>query len=1281
MESVMNRVLLLALLLCLAPYLRAADAPATGVTVNYQLPTDGPLPKTYRVTLAATDIKNPDWIVSTFASGVVRTVTTENQGKFTETWDGLDENLMPIPPGEYGVKGIYMPAKTWKIDGEAHTIVPKLVAVASSFGPDRERDTKAEPFGGDPCGSPLRDVAVGPNGIGVFYYQYLENGTNNPLIDFNKPVGFDQVLAAYGSGGAAGGLSTCTDGKTIWSYCKEGGPAFIYRADGKSFGKEKARYRRDIYLAKATITALAAWTNDATKKSFVYVAQKDQLNEITILDGETSKELAKMEINAPEAVMVRADQLFSVHPAKAGGWEIVSVKLKDGLPDGDWKTVFALDAKIKPADAEVDSKGNFYVSDSAANKVYKFSPEGKPLLTLGKLDAQKPGAYDPLTFMSPAKLATWKDAEGNDRLIVIENDGPNRASEWSSDGKLLREWLSLQTKANDGYAIDPENPEHAYVGGQNGWLNRFRIDYEKGAWVVDAVWPKVGDETVAGHFDHPKVIRRNGQMYLACCRSYNIYRLQGDRWMKSAAIISEKPAKGPQQRFLWSDTNGDGEVQDDEFRKNTLSLPGALLRYWGENWINDLSLVAMNQAGREVWRLAPASFDERGTPIFTGSKFEKIFTDSVLEARAQGTADALHGANELATIFSSDWAMTDGTMEEGFYVNSRGGPNFSANEGAQIKISRYIPDGKGGFTQKWRVGRTPLRGLAQNGELYGTIFITKPMNGLVGVTDNSRAGIVLYTEDGLYVDSLFPDGRRFNRSTAGVYPQPGEFFAGFPYANKKNGKVYLAMGKYTPIVFEAEGWSLTESSIQRLTKVDSTINISAAQISPPPAVVAALKGGTSSRTANFAPAPGGGPALDGSMNGWDACDPLQFQSDKDQTVEVRCAYDPEHIFVRWHARLASKFEAKALQPFERIFTHDRLSDTVSLYLQCDPNAKPNGPKEGRAGDLRVVFGIFKDADALKPVALGLYPKWTAGGKANALTYGSPVGKASFEHVALIDTAKLGHTIDADGKGFVIAASIPRSALPMSPELSGKFRTQVNFEATFGGHNKFWWSNADGTASRETYDEPTEARLYPGSWAQGQFQPLSDQLVVRTWSVVGPFGGPEAKEFKDGPNEMKKAIAKYFDETKYALDDRTVDLKAVFTGPQTITNSGGPTGLKWQSRQAKSNEDFIPLGHAGQLYFASAWIYSPVDQKLDCTLAVINPQNIARFSVGSQTFPVDSNKGDKFQRHKTSVEFKQGWNQVFYRGYCVGYSSRVGFAVHGTPEQLWSLKCSSTPPEK
>ena len=48
----------------------AVFAGENGATISYQLPLDGPLPRTYCVTLAIVDAKNPDWIVSTFVAAL-----------------------------------------------------------------------------------------------------------------------------------------------------------------------------------------------------------------------------------------------------------------------------------------------------------------------------------------------------------------------------------------------------------------------------------------------------------------------------------------------------------------------------------------------------------------------------------------------------------------------------------------------------------------------------------------------------------------------------------------------------------------------------------------------------------------------------------------------------------------------------------------------------------------------------------------------------------------------------------------------------------------------------------------------------------------------------------------------------------------------------------------------------------------------------------------------------------------------------------------------------------
>jgi hypothetical protein len=184
----LRRLVSVCLLACLFVLV---DMRAAGVPINYQLPSDGDLPKTYLVTLAITDPKNPDWIVSMFVAGQPRTVTRENQGRFTETWDGLDDNFMPVPPGDYGVKGIHSVASQWEVDGEWHAITPRFAGGYSGWLPSPEAPghwTTPIPFGGDPVNAPLSDVDVGPNGVAVFYYQYLENGKNNPMFDLNKPL-------------------------------------------------------------------------------------------------------------------------------------------------------------------------------------------------------------------------------------------------------------------------------------------------------------------------------------------------------------------------------------------------------------------------------------------------------------------------------------------------------------------------------------------------------------------------------------------------------------------------------------------------------------------------------------------------------------------------------------------------------------------------------------------------------------------------------------------------------------------------------------------------------------------------------------------------------------------------------------------------------------------------------------------------------------------------------------------------------------------------------------
>jgi hypothetical protein len=247
--------------------------------------------------------------------------------------------------------------------------------------------------------------------------------------------------------------------------------------------------------------------------------------------------------------------------------------------------------------------------------------------------------------------------------------------------------------------------------------------------------------------------------------------------------------------------------------------------------------------------------------------------------------------------------------------------------------------------------------------------------------------------------------------------------------------------------------------------------------------------------ARFQPAPGGPPALDGAIDGWESCEAVTF-GEGDCKVEVRGMYDLGHLYLRWHVRSDAAIRIKPLEPADRLFTHDRGADTLGVYFQGSPAATGKTP-EGRPGDLRLIFGLFEEGGKTVPAALAMVPSWNA------------------PEVALATQVRLAHRLDADGKGLTLAAAIPRSVLPVeTPDWSEGLRTTIDFDANFGGNRKLWWSNADGSASRETNDEPTEARLYPGAWGPLELATLSRGLYVRQWQVIARSAFGTQRDLRD-----------------------------------------------------------------------------------------------------------------------------------------------------------------------
>jgi len=123
-------------------------------------------------------------VVSNFASGLVRTVTAQNQGKFTETWDG-STTITCRAAGRLRREGNFMPAKNGP---STASTMPSCRSwpPAAAHGPVARGGHAADKVEGDPVDAPLGDVDVAADGKGTVAFEYLENGLNYFLTDFTR---------------------------------------------------------------------------------------------------------------------------------------------------------------------------------------------------------------------------------------------------------------------------------------------------------------------------------------------------------------------------------------------------------------------------------------------------------------------------------------------------------------------------------------------------------------------------------------------------------------------------------------------------------------------------------------------------------------------------------------------------------------------------------------------------------------------------------------------------------------------------------------------------------------------------------------------------------------------------------------------------------------------------------------------------------------------------------------------------------------------------------------
>jgi hypothetical protein len=120
-------------------------------------------------------------------------------------------------------------------------------------------------------------------------------------------------------------------------------------------------------------------------------------------------------------------------------------------------------------------------------------------------------------------------------------------------------------------------------------------------------------------------------------------------------------------------------------------------------------------------------------------------------------------------------------------------------------------------------------------------------------------------------------------------------------------------------------------------------------------------------------------------------------------------------------------------------------------------------------------------------------------------------------------------------------------------------------------------------------------------------------------------------------------------------------------------------VKWKTASIADLDTRVILGGA-QVWYGATWIYAPQAMELEFQFQS-HPMTYLRWFLNGERIAVDDYKEMEGTRRVASkkLTLRAGWNQVFFRGYAIGYPPfRAGLVLQGDEAKLWQLRLSSTP---
>ncbi|MFZ4396935.1 MAG: FlgD immunoglobulin-like domain containing protein [Kiritimatiellia bacterium] len=870
--------------------------------------------------------------------------------------------------------------------------------------------------------APITDVAADRDRI-YLLYTGAEGGSAEIALDRNG-----NKLWGHGGSFQGGGTHCATNGVNFYF-----GATTLTKLDAKS-GRAMKFSNGDAELdpGLGSPAQPAALDGLAVSRDCLY-ASRTEKNLIRVIDLSTAKPLRDLTVPKPGNLAVdAAGQLYAITDGQVARIDVVSGAA----------TPLSTPGVEQPLDLAVATDGTLHVLDGKRLQVLGFRG-GKLVRTTGSKGGRaamglwnRDGIYQPVAVAADVKGDVWV-AEGELLAKRLAHFGPN--------GKCDGEFFGSGPYGGDGI-VDRFDKRRIYAD-----TLELRVDWKTGKARPYAVW--AGENVPAANsFDffsrHGKTTEVNGHRYLALARGL-IFIDRNGSWIPCAAVGHATQAGSAD---FWSDLNEDGKLQLAEVVTSPIKFQSNCGGWgWSSMFADDLTAYRLGtyiDAAQTLYSIKPSAFSKTGVPIYTKESIRKL----------DGTASSIAAAGDFL-VNAATGPMT-GYDRTGAVRWTYPQPFF----GVHSSFAAPLPTEPGQM-----IGSIYVMGQADMGPNIGTIFMT---NGYYGQRH-------LLTTDGLFVASLFPDGRMMpttpttcvqGMDMSDVSPG-GESFGG-SFDRNIDGNVYLTgsfCGGPMLVVTRIDGLN----QITRLpgAKIDATAELIAKGKAECEAQLTAQAAAQAAKTQKPLVMAKLTPAIDGDLADWPfAENAVAWQADATRQARAALAYDDKNLYVAFRVTDRTPWVNNGEDAKVQYIT----GDSVDIQLALDPNADPKRAKP-IAGDLRLCIAPQKD----KTIVM-LYQPVVAGFTGTKVPFISPTGREDLDRAQPIEAANV--VVKRGKDEYVVEASIPLAALGLTPKAGQMLRGDVG--ALYGdnlGTNtlmRMYWSNKDTNICD---DLPSETRLMPGNW--------------------------------------------------------------------------------------------------------------------------------------------------------------------------------------------------------